>query len=178
MRTERIPPLCSLMFPLFSFFPLPVITRWCSGYPLLKHLRHACWSNDCRACQIWNKQQHLKRRRVEFRWASQNPAQGFFHADEDGGAEGWNLIFYSWGFMAFCLSCQSCVCVCVRVCVCVCVRASYKQSTWGHHTHIALSQQHITPHWEGRNKSMPVCRRCQCVWLHTHTHTYIHEHIQ
>ena len=71
---------------------------------------------------------------------------------------------------------ELCVCVCVRVCVCVCaaqcVRANYKQSTWGHHTHIVLSQQHIAPHWERKNKSMPVCRRCQCVWLRTHTHTH------
>ena len=157
MRTERIPPLCSLMFPLFSFFPLPVITRWCSGYPLLKHLRHACWSNDCRACQIWNKQQHLKRRRVEFRWASQNPAQGFFHADEDGGAEGWNLIFYSWGFMAFCLSCQSCVCVCVRVCVCVCVCACKLQAIHLRPSHTYCTQSTAYHPTLGRKKQEHAC---------------------
>lgn len=94
------------MLRLFSIkVPPPrMLKRWC-----------------CCAWQIRNKQ-HL-RRRVEFEWASQNPMQGFFHADEDGGAEGWSLIFYSWGFMALCSSSQDCVCVWER--------DSYKQYTWG-----------------------------------------------
>lgn len=101
---------------------------------------------------------------MEFKWVSRNLVQGFFHADEDREVEGWSLIFYSWGFMAFCLSCESSLCIvwCEFVCVC----QSYERATWGQHTHI-LYRDNITLLWTGKRNML------ECVALRTHTHTRI-----
>lgn len=94
--------------------------------------------------------------------------QGFFHADVDGGAEEWSLIFYSWGFMAFCLSCQSSVCAVWCACVWE-LQASHLRPAhtyWTHHQ--------IAPHRKEKNKSMPAS-----VWgrVCPSAHTHIHEDI-
>lgn len=109
----------------------------------------------CRAWQVWNKQ-HLKRRRTEFKWAEPKAVAEILFMQMK--TEGWSFIFYSWGFMAFCLSCQGCVCVRAFESDCH-LRPTHTYCTELTPDHSAL---------EKREEHAFEGLRCKCVWLHTH----------
>lgn len=116
----------------------------------------------CRAWQVWNKQ-HLKRRRTEFKWAEPKAVAEILFMQMK--TEGWSFIFYSWGFMAFCLSWQGCVCARLSVCVCARLIAT---ATWGQHTHCTeLTPDHSA--LEKQGKSMPLRAWGASVYGCTHT---------
>lgn len=148
---KRIPAFFSLMFPLFFDSDYTVML----GSFTIKAPAPCVLKKWCRAWQVWNKQ-HLKRRRTEFKWAEPKAVAEILFMQMK--TQGWSFIFYSWGFMAFCLSCQGCVCARLRA-----------TATWGRHTHIALSWHQIILRSKNRGTACLWGLEVQvCMVAHTH----------
>lgn len=139
------------MFPLFFDSDYTVML----GSFTIKAPAPCVLKKWCRAWQVWNKQ-HLKRRRTEFKWAELKAVAEILFMQMK--TEGWSFIFYSWGFMAFCLSCQGCVCV--RVWERLPPEADTHILHWVDTRSFCARKTGEEHAFEGL--------RCKCVWLHTH----------
>lgn len=157
-KKKRIPAFFSLMFPLFFDSDYAVML----GSFTIKAPAPCVLKKWCRAWQVWNKQ-HLKRRRTEFKWAEPKAVAEILFMQMK--TEGWSFIFYSWAFMAFCLSCQGCVCARLSVCVCAFDSDCHLRPTHTYCTELTPDHSAL----EKQGKSMPLRAWGASVYGCTHT---------